>query len=70
MPTVSDSDTLIGIEATAQKLRVSVRTVYRMQADGLLEPVYVGSPRGPRARRRYRLADVEALAGTAAAAAS
>jgi excisionase family DNA binding protein len=50
-------DSLVTIEQAAELLSVSVRTVYRMQADGDLQPVYIYGAR-KRRLRRYRLVDV------------
>lgn len=56
--TEAASEFLTGAEVAAI-LDVSIRTVERMRADGILTPVYL--PTGGRAlRRRFRRADVEA----------
>lgn len=65
MPLTSETDSLVTIEEAADILRVSVRTVARMQQDGALEPVYL--PPVHRAKvRRFRRSDVDAIAARAA----
>jgi len=54
----SKSDRLLTIEATAERLSVSTRTVYRLVADGKLGPVKV------RGCTRLRESSVAALSGS------
>ena len=60
MPQVSAHDNLVTIEEAANLLNVSVRTVFRLQSDGALPPVYLHPVRKAKIRR-FRRSDVEAL---------
>jgi hypothetical protein len=66
---MASHDSLVTIEEAAAILSVSVRTIARMQADGMLAPVYLPTPRKPKARRRFRRVDVLALAAAQTGAA-
>lgn len=66
MPQVAPEE-LLTVSEAAELLQVSARTVARMQADGDLEPVYLTRARRQKLKR-YRRADVEALAERTAVA--
>ena len=53
-----DGDGVGELAAIAEKLGIPVKTLHRWRAAGWIEPVYDSTKRG----RRYRLADVEAVA--------
>jgi excisionase family DNA binding protein len=58
MPTTHDPEQdLLSIGQAAECAGVSVRTIYRYEADGTLRP----AQRTPGGHRRYRRADVEAI---------
>ena len=61
MSKMSPEENLVTIDEAAKLLDVSVRTVARLQSDGVLPPVYRQvTVRGDR-RRYYRAADIEQL---------
>jgi excisionase family DNA binding protein len=57
MPTHDPEQDLLSIGQAAGVAGVSVRTIYRYEADGSLRP----AQRTPGGHRRYRRADVEAI---------
>lgn len=67
MPELAADDSLVTAGQAAEILGVSIRTVERMQSDGILVPIYLPTP-GRAKLRRFNRSKVEARRAAAVSA--